>query len=452
MAALEALPLTSSMGGTMSRRLRILILGLNYAPEPTGIAPYTTGMARFLADAGHDVHVITGLPHYPTWKVADGYRGRRIQEWDGNVRVTRVWHPVPRKPTGRARITLEAVFALQASAVAGARPDVVLAVSPALLTVATTLRWKSPGRTAIGVIAQDLYSRAIVETGALGGRGAKAARRLESALLRRADGVIAIHDTFRRSLVGLGVEDRRITTIRNWTHVAQDVGNVVDLRTRLGWRDNETVVLHAGNMGAKQGLENVVDAARLADRRGSTLRFVLLGHGNQRTALEMRARGVHHVQILDPLPNGEFETALAASDILLLNERPGVEEMCVPSKLTSYFSSGRPVVAATSRRSAAASEVTNSGGGVLVEPGRPEDLLEMCEVLAKDPANRVSMGMQGQVFARGMLSGGAARSAYLRWVEGLATPAAALPIPATRDDWRSTDFSGRRVGLVEGVS
>ena len=191
--------------------LSVLILGLNYAPEPTGIAPYTTGIARFLADAGHDVHVVTGLPHYPHWEIAAGYRSARglLHERDGNVRVTRVAHAVPADPTGAGRIRMEASFASRAArAHHGTRPDVVLAVSPALLTVGAALRWRAPGRTAVGVVTQDLYGRAIAETGALGGRGAQAAATLERTLLRRADGVVAIHESFRRSLGELGVDDR----------------------------------------------------------------------------------------------------------------------------------------------------------------------------------------------------------------------------------------------------
>lgn len=413
----------------MTKSLRVLILGLNYAPEPTGIAPYTTGMAHFLAEAGHDVHVITGLPHYPHWEIAPGYRGRRIHEEDGKVRITRVSHPVPAVPTGKSRIKMEAVFALQAAAVAGPRPDVVLAVSPALLTVAAALRWRTPGRTAIGVITQDLYSRAIAETGALGGRGAKAAERLERALLRRADGVIAIHESFRHSLVNLGIDDERITTIRNWTHIKGVVGDTKKLRHRLGWRDDEIIALHAGNMGAKQGLENVVEAARAADRDGLPMRFVLLGAGNQRAYLEELGAGIERLQFIDPLPGDAFQTAMAAADVLLLNERPEVAEMCVPSKLTSYFASGRPVVAATSSKSAATSEVTASGGGRLVAPGQPEALLQVVMEVGADKEEALAMGLRGQLFARDALAEGAARTAYVTWVEQLAGARRAAVLP-----------------------
>ncbi|MFC5063202.1 glycosyltransferase [Actinomycetospora atypica] len=438
--------------------LSVLILGLNYAPEPTGIAPYTTGTARFLADAGHDVHVVTGLPHYPHWEIAAGYRSARgvLHERDGNVRVTRVAHTVPADPTGTGRIRMEASFASRAArAHHGSRPDVVLAVSPALLTVGAALRWRVPGRTSVGVITQDLYGRAIAETGALGGRGAHAAAALERTLLRRADGVVAIHESFRRSLGELGVDDRRITTIRNWSHVrpVRSGGeDLLALRRRLGWRDDEVVALHAGNMGAKQGLENVVEAARVADAAGSAVRFVLLGTGNQRARLERLGAGIERLQFLDPLPSADFELAMAAADVLVLNEKPGVEEMCVPSKLTSYFAAGRPVVAATSARSAASAEVEASGGGVRVDAGEPEALLGAVLRTGLDGATAGALGLNGQLFARDALSEAAARTAYVDWVESLAeartAPRWPLRVPTPRTAPESAAARGTVSRLV----
>ncbi len=417
-------------------RLRIELLGLNYAPEPTGIAPYTTGIARFLADAGHDVRVVTGFPHYPSWKRSGPYRGRRVDERDGDIRITRMWHPVPQRPTGAARIGMEAAFAAAAGTVRlEAAPDVVLAVSPALLTVGAALRRAAAAGAPVGVVVQDLYGRAMAETGLMGGRAAAGSARLESGLLRRADGVVAIHDSFRRSLTTLGVAPERITTIRNWSHIDQHHGDARALRRALGWRPDEVIALHAGNMGAKQGLETVIEAARLADRRGLSVRVVLLGTGHQRAHLEALGRGVSTLQFLDPLPRGDFETALAAADVLVLNEQPGITEMCVPSKLTSYFTAGRPVVAATSPLSAATTEIATSGAGVAVTPGEPAGLLDAIVQLAGDEAEALAMGLRGQLYARDVLGADAARRRYVTWVERLAgAPWATIP---TQDGPRS---------------
>ena len=106
------------------------------------------------------------------------------------------------------------------------------------------------------------------------------------------------------------------------------------------------------------------------------------------------------MQFLDPLPDGIFETALQAADVLVLNERPEIAEMCVPSKLTSYFAAGRPVVAASSDRSAGTSEVTVSGSGVSAVPGDPVALLDAVLAVVADETEALAMGLRGQLFAR----------------------------------------------------
>ncbi len=66
----------------------------------------------------------------------------------------------------------------------------------------------------------------------------------------------------------------------------------------------ELVVLHAGNMGLKQGLEQVVDAAALAGRRGSAIRFVLVGDGNQRERIAALGAGVPALEMRPPGAGG----------------------------------------------------------------------------------------------------------------------------------------------------
>jgi colanic acid biosynthesis glycosyl transferase WcaI len=408
-------------------RSKVLILGLNYAPEHTGIAPYTAGIAQGLS-RDYDVQVVTAHPHYPAWEISDGYGSWRQEELQGSVAVLRLRHYVPSNPTGPTRIFSEISFAVRAHAARVQRPDVVLSVSPALLPVLSAhslaKRWGIP----LGVVVQDLYSRAMVEVVLLGGRSGGSATRLESHVLRGADGLVAIHDRFAKTMVDrLGVDPNLITVIPNWTHVQASHGLRDSTRRRLGW-EGQTVVLHAGNMGAKQGLDHVIAAAALTDQSKGPLKIVLMGDGNQRGDLEQRAKGNRSIDIIDGVPDSEFPDVLAAADILLLHERPGVVEMCVPSKLTSYFAAGRPVLAATSARSAAAEEIRASGAGMVVEPGDPAALLNGVRSLASRPGSN-EMGSRGQAYARESLSEVNALDAYRAWVDRLLA-GASTPLPS----------------------
>jgi glycosyltransferase involved in cell wall biosynthesis len=280
---------------------------------------------------------------------------------------------------------------------------------------------------------QDLYSAGVAESGQGGDGVARIMRSIESATLRSAKGVAVIHDRFRDYIVDeLGVEHPRVQVIRNWSHV-HPVAEVdrATVRARFGWGD-ETIVLHAGNMGAKQGLENVVEAARLADAGQNAVRFVLLGDGNQRAAIQAAAGGIRSVQFIDPLPDGEFEQVLASADVLLVNERPGMAEAAVPSKLTSYFSTGLPVIAATDAGSVTAAEIATSGGGVRVDAGRPRELVDAVLAFRADPAGRAEYGAAGKEFRESTLSAEAAISRFAGWLSALAGHQGdSVPAPAS---------------------
>src|SRR5215218_7911528 len=107
---------------------RVLIVGLNYVPEPTGIAPYTTGLAEGLVRDGVPVRVLAGFPHYPQWRVHDGYSGRTMRETIGGVPVTRLRHYVPPAPRLLDRLVLELGFGLRAATARWGSPDGVLLV------------------------------------------------------------------------------------------------------------------------------------------------------------------------------------------------------------------------------------------------------------------------------------------------------------------------------------
>ena len=144
-----------------------------------------------------------------------------------------------------------------------------------------------------------------------------------------------------------------------------------------------------------------------------------MGDGGQRPALEAAARGVRAVQFVDPLPEQEYVAALHAADVLLVNERPGIAEMAVPSKLTSYFSTGLPLLAATGADGTTAAELTAAGAGVRVEPGDPEALLRAVLSLRADPARARALGANGPSYCARVLSEGAALDAYDAWVREL---------------------------------
>jgi len=281
---------------------------------------------------------------------------------------------------------------------------------------------------------QDIYSAGMVETGVATGWAAALVQKLESVTLDSADGAVAIHERLKNYLTSrLDLAEGSVTVIRNWTHLAScPPVNKASIRRALGWKLHEIVVLHCGNMGAKQGLENVVEAARIATLRNSPVRFVLMGDGNKRAALEALASGVGKLTFVDPVPAEEFQAVMAAADILLVNELPGVSEMAVPSKLTSYFSSGNPIIAATDSGSTTASEVVTSRAGVRVAAGDPLALVLCSEDLGSDRDKCQQLGRNGLHFRERTLSAAFAIQQFEQFLCELATQKPSINLLANK--------------------
>jgi len=410
----------------------VVIFGLNYPPEPTGIAPYTGALAAGLTDSGYQVRAYVAHPHYPEWEIRDGYGAWRSTEQRDGVEVHRLLHYVPGNPRGFRRLLSELSFGLRLAFCRIGHPRIVIAVSPSLFSTALLLvRLRlTPRRPRVAVWVQDIYTLGMAEIGEGGGFARRVMQWLESRTLRAADLVVVIHDRFKQFVTQeLGVPANRVGVVRNWTHLPE--WTPVDrtaARKHLGWPQDMTLAVHTGNMGAKQGLATVIDAARLAQESDAPVQFVLVGDGGERQELERTARGLTHVTFIDPLDADDYRLALAAADVLLVNEKPGVTSMAVPSKLTSYFAAGRPVVAAIDPTGTASSEITAAQAGVVVPAGDPESLLHAIIDLRRDEAAAARLGLNGRNYRESVLDQSAA---IQRWANLIDEPAQTPDTPTT---------------------
>jgi colanic acid biosynthesis glycosyl transferase WcaI len=399
-------------------------MGINYAPEPSGNAPYTTSLSQGLAAKGHSVKVLTGFPHYPEWRVHPDYRGWSLSEAIETVRIKRLRHHVPTKPNGLSRLHMELSFGVRLLFSRWDKPDVIILVSPALFSTAVALfrARLSPSRPKVVIWVQDLYSRGVVEANGGNGHIGKVATWFEGRVLRSAHGVVAIHERFARYIVeALGGSRDAVRVVRNWTHLPEvPPQDRATARRRMGWNEGDIIALHAGNLGKKQGLQNVVNAAKWAEAAGSSVKFVLMGDGNQKRILQDAARGLSNIEFIDSLPQDDFQAAMQAADVLLVNELPGVRDMSVPSKLTSYFSTGVPVIAATDAGSVTAEELELSHAGLRVDADAPQALVEAVERLVADASLSTRLGCNGQKFRQDTLSVEVAIDHYDEFITSLA--------------------------------
>ena len=385
----------------------LLFIGINFSPENTGIAPYTAGMSRGLNAAGYEVNVITAHPHYPQWKIQPSYGEWTRREQINGVSVKRLRHFVPHPPKGLKRLISEVTFGLRAVFTKWPESQEIVLASPALISSAISMvKARIQKRhLPVKVWVQDLYARGLAETGQANGFTYKAMFKIEKWLLRSATKVVVIHERFKEIVEkDFGIAPEKVVVIRNWTHVNVEAPRATsETRERFGWGD-KIIVLHTGNMGVKQGLQNVVESAKLAEAQGLPFLFVLLGDGGERTSLELAGSGVSTLKFVPPVSEVEYQSMLAAADVLLVNELVGVNEMAVPSKLTSYFNAGKPVLAAVAVDGITAEEVLKAQAGLVVPSGEPAQLIEAVLRIKADPVVATQLGKNGREFRLRYLS------------------------------------------------
>jgi colanic acid biosynthesis glycosyl transferase WcaI len=380
---------------------RILLYGLNFAPEQTGIGKYTGEMAQWLANAGHDVRVITTPPYYPDWSVGAGYNGWRYssETWNG-VRVDRAPLWVPRKPGGKKRLLHLASFAASSLPLLmksfAWKPHLVWTVAPALACAPGAALFARMSGALSWLHVQDFEVDAAFEMGMLRGDKMRVrAGNTESSLMRAFDRVSSISHRMVAKLEEKGVAAGRRVFFPNWvdTDAIQPRFTPNAYRQMLGIPEGAFVALYSGTMGAKQGLEVLAEAAHLLARQ-KQIHFLFCGQGVGRDALRSACAELSNVHWLPLQPAERLPELLNIADLHLLPQQRVTSGLMMPSKLTGMLASGRPVLATAEPGTELASWV--DGCGRLVSPGDGAALAHAVLLMSQDPAHCRYLGEQAR--------------------------------------------------------
>lgn len=388
--------------------MKILIQSINFYPELIGIGKYVGEMSEWFCSNGHEVRVVTTPPYYPKWKVHKNYSRYfwSSEIWRG-VKVWRCPIYVPPKPSGFKRILHLASFALSGFPVMIIqifwRPNIVLSIEPPLfMAPAAILVSKISGAKSI-IHIQDLEVDAAFEMGLLSGEALKNfVLCVEKFLLMHFDLISTISNKMLLRITNKLGGKKRVTLFPNWTKMSSTEGDHTSdgFLADLNLPQEALIALYSGNMGEKQGLEILAQAARwFQDNpvQGIPVHFIFCGNGSGLEKLVQLSEGLLNVHFLDLQPIERLPTLLAMADIHLLPQRSDVADLVMPSKLTGMLASGRPVLACADIDTELA-EVLN-GRGLVVPPGNIDQFCGALKILIGDRNLREKLGSAGKQYA-----------------------------------------------------
>lgn len=370
--------------------MKLILLSLNYSPELTGIGKYNGEMAPWLAEQGTDVSVICAPPYYPEWQVHKGYSaGWYAASEQQGVKIIRCPLYVPAQPTTLKRLVhLSSFAASSAFALFGnlfRKPDVVFVVEPTLFTVPAALLFcRLTGAQSVLHI-QDYEVDAMFGLGmGGGGRVARVAYAIERWLMHRFDKVSTISYSMMERARSKGIDNHKLMFFPNWSDTDFVTPNVDGSASRAVWGfcEQDKVVLYAGNMGAKQGLELVLKAAEYY-REQANVHFVMVGAGAYVEELKQQAQVLQLSNVhFKPLQAWKDVPAmLAMADVHLVVQRKGAADAVLPSKLTNILSAGGFAVV-TAEQSTELGQLAEQYPGIY-ECVEPENLEAFCSGLQK---------------------------------------------------------------------
>ncbi len=376
--------------------MRIALVSQFYTPEPCAAANRLAAMARAIAEAGHTVRVLTGMPSFPDGVIPAPYRGvRHVVEQDGAVAVERVWTyaSATSLPGNRVANWLSVALGVTRRLVASRpRYDVIVVSSPPITLALPALLGAFAHRAPLVVDVRDVWPEIAVAMGAwrAGSMLERLVGRIADALYARAALITCVTETARRQIVARGVDPRKVHLAPNgFDTVEPAVEN--PLAPVPGVRD----VVYVGNMGLATGLDVVLDAAVLLQK--DRIRFVLVGGGTDAERLRARARNerLENIVFTGSLPRSAAMRVLEDSAVTVVPLVASITDS-LPTKLFDAMRAGVPV--ALSAGGEARQLIENADAGLVATPGDARALADAIRRIVADAALRARLGANGRAF------------------------------------------------------
>jgi glycosyltransferase involved in cell wall biosynthesis len=411
--------------------MKILYLSQYFPPEMGAPAARVSELSHHWVDAGHDVTVLTGFPHYPSGVVAPEYRKKLhrliARETLDGIRVERTWLAVLPNCKTWERVLNYASFTVSA-ALRGSflgRPEIVIATSPQLLECLAGLWIATLKRVPFVFEVRDLWPESLtVDASSTMSRWIRAVlKKIAELLYDRASHIVVVTPAFKTHIVEqYHVAPDKISIVMNGVepclfNPTGDNDSVVgefELEGRF-------IVSFIGVLGNAHGLQTIAHAARRLQQSLPEVLFLLVGEGADKSNVQEQCAqiGLKNVLFLGQQPRSKIPALIRASSVgLVLLKKSEVFKTVIPTKLLEFMACGRPVILGVAGQ--ARELVEQAGCGLCVAPEDSISLVEAIEQLYNDPELRSRLGTNGRAYVIKHLSRKETASQYISLLKRLA--------------------------------
>jgi len=385
--------------------MRILVSSINFHPDHSGIALYSTDLPVYFAEHGHDVTMVTGFPYYPLWEKRreDNRKLFSTDEYRG-VKVLRGYLYVPKSASTFRRMLHEASFTLFAflNFLRAGRHECVVIISPPLLLGLVGIVFKFLWKAQLVVHIQDLQPDAALSLGMVKRKFLiKLLLKLEALIYKHASWIATITGAMRKNLIQKGVPEEKVALYPNWIDVAE-----LSKRSRQIPRgkflskypvaQGKFTVAYAGNIGVKQAVEILVRLAE-ASQLYEHIHYFIIGEGARRAQIEEYARNkaLTNITFLPFMPQEHYFEMLQDIDVSFVSQTSGTGDVFFPSKLLGVMAMRKPLLVSADPDSELSIVISNAKCGLVSAPDDLDSLLENLISLYRNPDLRQALAQNG---------------------------------------------------------
>ena len=386
--------------------MKILFVTHYFEPDSGAAAIRLTRLAKQLEQRGHEITILTPMPHYPIGIIHPDYRWRfTVSEKRDNIRVIRVWLYA----TTRQRIVFRLISQLSfmiACSIRGIfikRPDVMLIENQPIFTALAGwfISWIKHAPYLANV--SDFWPEYLATAGIT--TEASPIYRLLTAFVnhtqRNATGIVTLYPPLS-ALIEKRIGRKAITkVIYNAVDSDKFDGQINDSEFRKKHQLGKArLITFLGILGYHIDLQTMLNVA-LHFKDFPDIKFVFACAGHQKRHLQktLAAAEYAHCQWIDWIDYDEVPGFWAASYLSYwaLRDNP-VDQMRFQAKLYEAMGSGTPTVIAV--RGLMREVIAEAGSGITVPPGNAKAMIDAIAKLLDDHAAYQQMSENGRRFAQ----------------------------------------------------
>ena len=368
----------------------ITIIGVNYSPEDTAIGLYTSQLANYFNDKGIEVHVITGFPYYPAWKISSSYKSKKTfyKENNNGINIYRYKQYVPQNPTFFKRVlhlvdfTIGSFFNLFKIK----KTDVVLCIVPFTTSIFLGKFLSKLKGAKLWVHVQDFEFEAVMDSNIVKNKNNNSIffRFLfwtERKLFNSAHLASTISTAMMLKLSEKMKTGKKKVLLPNWVDL--DFINPEKSQTHSYLDSKKFKILYSGNIGEKQDWDFFIRFATIL-KEDVAIELVVVGDGSKREWLEKKIVNFKNVSIYNPVHYSDLSDLLCSADLHILFQKNNVIDTVMPSKILAMMASQKPSLITGNLKSEVYSIVKKSNGGEYFNSIEVDKIIKFTRLLKAD--------------------------------------------------------------------